>query len=225
MPKTAELSYEERLKIIEMRKRNISIRQIGRELGYGYSTVRYNIEKFKNTGSVLNAPGRGRYEVISQSDKRYIKLISTRFRTKGLPEITKEFNESRKNRVCQTTIRKVLLKWGLKGRVAAKKPLLRKQNVKKRLLFAKNHVNWTKEQWAKVVFTDESKFELFGTKRRVFVRRREGERFEKHCVIPTVKHGGGSVMVWGGISVKGAIPLKRIIGTMDMRVYFFLLLF
>ena len=29
-------------------------------------------------------------------------------------------------------------------------------------------------------------------------------------------------MVWGGISVKGAIPLKRIIGTMYMKVSYFL---
>ena len=48
-------------------------------------------------------------------------------------------------------------------------------------------------------FTDESRFELFGTKRRVYIRRYPGERFRKECVVPTMKHGCGSLAVWGGI--------------------------
>jgi len=54
-------------------------------------------------------------------------------------------------------------------------------------------------QWRSVLWSDESKFAIFGTNLRVFVRRREGERMVSACVAPTVKHGGGSVMVWGGL--------------------------
>ena len=46
-------------------------------------------------------------------------------------------------------------------------------------------------------WSDESKFEIFGSNRRVFVRRRVGERMISACVVPTVKYGGGGVMVWG----------------------------
>lgn len=49
--------------------------------------------------------------------------------------------------------------------------MLGPQNIAKRLHFAKDHVNWSNEQWDKVLFTDESKFEVFGSKRRNFVRR------------------------------------------------------
>uniref|UniRef100_A0A8R1E0H5 DDE_3 domain-containing protein n=1 Tax=Caenorhabditis japonica TaxID=281687 RepID=A0A8R1E0H5_CAEJA len=38
-----------------------------------------------------------------------------------------------------------------------------------------------------------------------------------HC--RTVKHGGGSVMVWGCFSDTSMGPLKRIVGTMDRYVY------
>lgn len=31
----------------------------------------------------------------------------------------------------------------------------------------------------------------------VFVRHREGEQIESVCVVPTVKHEGGGVIVWG----------------------------
>ena len=44
---------------------------------------------------------------------------------------------------------------------------------------------------------DESKFEIFGSNQRVFVRLREDERMSSTCVVPTVKHGGRSVMAWG----------------------------
>ena len=44
---------------------------------------------------------------------------------------------------------------------------------------------------------DESKFEVFGSHRRTFVRCRTGEKMLEECLTPSVKHGGGNVMVWG----------------------------
>ena len=81
--------------------------------------------------------------------------------------------------------------------IAAKKPLLKDTNNKKRLAWAKKHEQWTLDQWKSVLWSDESKYEIFGYNRRVFVRCREGERMISACVVPTVTHGGGGVMVWG----------------------------
>ena len=47
------------------------------------------------------------------------------------------------------------------------------------------------------IWSDESKCEIFGSNRHASVRRRIGERMISTCVGPTVKHGGGGVMVWG----------------------------
>ena len=49
------------------------------------------------------------------------------------------------------TIRRSMIPSELKGRVAAKKSLIRKANARKRLLFAGEHVDWTKEQWSRCV--------------------------------------------------------------------------
>jgi hypothetical protein len=38
------------------------------------------------------------------------------------------------------------------------------------------------------------------------------------CVVPTVKHGGGGVMVWGGFS--GDTDLFRIQGTLNQHGYY-----
>ena len=106
-----------------------------------------------------------------------------------------------------------------KGRVAAKKTFLRKYNFQKRLEFARKHVNWSKNQWSKVLFTDESKFVLLGNNRRSYVRRFPGERYLKNCLVPTMKHGSGSIMVRGGICANGVTKLKRINGIIDQKVY------
>ena len=105
------------------------------------------------------------------------------------------------------------------GRVAVRKPLLRKPNIIKRLKFAEEHKDWTVDQWMKVLWTDESKFEIFGSKRRQYVRRRSNERYHPKCIVPTMKHGGGNILVWGCFSGHGIGDLKRIDGRMDKEMY------
>ena len=59
----------------------------------------------------------------------------------------------------------------------------------------------------------------FGQVRRVYVRRRKGERYKNECLLPTLKHGGGSIMVCGAISAAGTGDLVKIDGIMDKKVY------
>ena len=70
--------------------------------------------------------------------------MSKRDRFKTLPVLHDEFNcgRQKEEKVCKSVLRKALIKNGLSGRVSAKKPLLRPLNIKKRLAFAKAHVNW-----------------------------------------------------------------------------------
>jgi len=42
----------------------------------------------------------------------------------------------------------------------------------------------------------ESRFTLFQNDGRIRVWRLPNERYKVDCVVPTVKHGGGGVMVW-----------------------------
>ena len=69
--------------------------------------------------------------------------------------------------------------------------------------------------WKSVLWSDESKFEMFGSKRCVVVRRRVGERMISAYVVPTMKHGGGGVMVWWCFA--GVSDLLRIQGTLNQH--------
>ena len=58
--------------------------------------------------------------------------------------------------------------------------LLEKMDRQKRL-GAKTANNWTLKDWQNVLWPDESKFELFSSKRRVY----EKERLNNKCVVPS----------------------------------------
>jgi hypothetical protein len=117
------------------------------------------------------------------------------------------------------TVRRRLNKFGLFGRVARKKPLISLRNRRRRLQFARDHFNWTTAQWTRITFSDEKKFMRFGNDGTGYVWRKKGESLAPNCIRPTVKGGGGSVMVWTCICRSGSGPIHRINGIMDAQVY------
>ena len=56
-----------------------------------------------------------------------------------------------------------------------------------------------RQQCARVLFSDESRFNLSHYDGRIQVFRRRGERFADYCLIERDRFGGGSVIVWSGI--------------------------
>ena len=118
--------------------------------------------------------------------------------------------------ISTSTVHRRLCESGLHGRIAAKKPLLKDTNNNKRLAWAKKHEQWTLDWWKSVLW---SKFEIFGYNHHVFVRHKVGERIISACVVPTVKHGGGGVMVWGCFASDTVMNLFRIQGTLSQHGY------
>ncbi len=61
------------------------------------------------------------------------------------------------------TIARVLHKTGLYGRVAKRKPLLKKTHIESRLEFARRHVGDSETKWKKILWSDETKIELLAS--------------------------------------------------------------
>ena len=101
--------------------------------------------------------------------------------------------------------------------MTAKKPLLTVSHKKRRLAWCQDRNDWIREQWRKVLFLDESTFELVHG-RRTFVRRRKGERYHPDCTVPTVKHEGGKIQVWGCMAASGLGTLKVVEGRLTMQL-------
>ena len=94
-----------------------------------------------------------------------------------------------------STVRRRLCEASLYSRIAVKKSKLRKPINVKRLQWVKGRKDWTIERWDKVLWTNESKFRIFGSNMRVYVRQIIGERAATPCITSTVKGGGWSFMV------------------------------
>uniref|UniRef100_A0A9J7Z9G4 Transposase Tc1-like domain-containing protein n=1 Tax=Cyprinus carpio carpio TaxID=630221 RepID=A0A9J7Z9G4_CYPCA len=88
-----------------------------------------------------------------------------------------------------------------------------------RLRFAKEHLNDSEKAWEKVLWSDETKIELFGINSTRRVWRERNADYDPKNTIPTVKHGGGKIMFWGCFSAKGTGHLHRIEGQMDGAMY------
>lgn len=219
MAPTCQIPYELRIKIITLREEGYSIRQISKKLKFSVSGVAKTIHRYRDTGSYDDRPRSGAPRKTSQREEKFLEVISKRNRFKTVRDLTAELNTSRETPVSESTVRRRLAAKNLKGYIAAKKPLLRAINKKKRLQWAKKYQDWTEKDWEKVLFTDESKFEIFGNKRRRFVRRLPGERMKPQCIAPTVKHGGSSVMVWGCFGSNKIGDLVKVEGTMKKEDY------
>lgn len=73
--------------------------------------------------------------------------------------------------------------------------------------------------WRHVLFSDESRFLLHKADGRLRVRREVGQRFNEDCVLGTVAHGGGSVLVWGAIHYGGRTNLVILRGNVNADSY------
>ncbi|CEI85621.1 Putative Glutamine amidotransferase [Rhizopus microsporus] len=58
----------------------------------------------------------------------------------------------------------------------------------------------TVDDWKKVIWTDESSFEIGKLSSQPRVWRNASEKFKKECLAPTFKSGRTSIMVWGAIA-------------------------
>ncbi|KAF2899161.1 hypothetical protein ILUMI_07012 [Ignelater luminosus] len=144
--------------------------------------------RHRETNSNQDRKRSGRPKSTTIAEDNFIIVTSKRNRRLTAPAITAALNESRQTPVSTSTVKGRLLSAELRGCVAVKKPKLTARHKQNRLKWAKHHINWSIKKWNKVFWTDESKFEIYGSNRRVFVRRQKQERTIEVCMVP---------MVWG----------------------------
>jgi hypothetical protein len=107
----------------------------------------------------------------------------------------------------------------MKAVTKRKCPELTPKHQRDRLDFAESHKYWTVEDWKRVVWSDETKINRFGSDGRNWVWKKNGEKLSKRLVKGTRKFGGGSVMVWGCMMWDGVGYACKIDGRMNGELY------
>lgn len=215
MAKGKQIGNEKRAAIWVLYKEGYSEREISKKDSVSPKGVHITIIRKRETGELSDRRRSGRPKATTSAEDRFIVTTSKCNRRLTAPEIT-QINEIRQKKVSVTTVKTRLLTAGLKDCVAMKKPLLRPMHKQNDLL---GHENMKAADVNSRLEKRKSKFAIFGSM-RIFVRRRSRERVDEQCIVPTVKHRGGSVMVWGCFTGETVGDLVKIEDTMKKEEYF-----
>lgn len=192
---------QEAAQAVALLQAGVSQREVARRLQISRSSVQRVYRRYLETGAFDRRPGTGRPRATSAADDRYIQLTVLRNRRLNAVQVQRSLRDERQVVVSSDTVRRRLAERNLTPKRAATGPKLTAAHRRARLEFAREHRDWTLEQWGNVLFTDETRVSLHGSDRRQRVYRRPRERYFQCCIEETVAYGGGSVMVWGGISL------------------------
>ena len=79
------------------------------------------------------------------------------------------------------------------------------------------HIQWTRQQWSRVLFSSESGFNLHFNDGRTRVYRRQEERFSDATVSEYERFGGGLVVVWAGVTMNQRTRLFIVDGNLNAQ--------
>ncbi len=206
-------------KIIGFCKVGLSLRNIGKEMSIPYSSVKGIVDKYLKTGSVIRIPGSGRRPLLNEHAQTILCNISNKNPRKNATILRKEIEKITNVKASNKTIIRNLNKHKIYARIAKKKPFISTKNKKLRFELARKFLGLSDEYWKSVIFSDESSFELFPTKKHQIIYRKDGTAYEEKNLVPTVKFGGQKIMVWGCISHKGVGNLVFIAEKINSGVY------
>ena len=225
-------NYYENVVLVLAAKNNNYATLISRETGsrchptwWRVSTRKIaNREKLSNVGvwkigkrrdiyhTYKDLPRSGRPRLFTEREERKIVRLVKSGKCETATEVQSHLRTEEDLHVSTNTLRRAFRRNDLVARVKRKKPLLTRAHRRRRLAFAREHKDWMPEDWKCVVWSDESKFQLFNSDGRQWCWKRLGEPLNDRSVKPTVKHGGGNLMVWGCVTSKGVGYLCRIDG-------------
>ena len=197
-------SPEKRAAISALHGEHFSQALVARRTGVHARTVSRLRQRLQRTGSIQPTPIPGRPRKLSARGERQITRLIDSNQADNAVQAARQFNAFTDQPVSEQTARRALQRQGFVARVKIPKPLLKVHQKKARLAFARKSADWSAADWRRVIFSDETRFKLYCSDGREYVWQRTTDQSLTRRVKPRVKYGGGSLTVWGCLTVRGS---------------------
>lgn len=210
MPNRRHLTIEESNQALGMLRSGHTQRSVARQFNVSHSVSGLLWERYLDYGSVAERHRSGRPRKTTDVDDRFIVVTAKRDRFQSAKAVNGQFLAASGIRISDQTVRNRLHTANLDARRPLVRPPLTVRHRRERLQFAHQYKTIGLPALRPILFTDESKFcvDFHDGRRRVW--RQTNERYSDVCVAEHDRFGGGSVLVWGGISYDGATDLYTI---------------
>lgn len=210
---------EKKLEIAALLKVCPTVTEVARRAEVSRQCVRNVAEKITNGESLANRIGQGRHRSTTIQDDRSLKIMAKRGRTQSLRVLASQWGLAVGKHIGKSTVSRRLIEMGLSSYVQHRKPFRTQAQVEARRKWCAQMQVWNKDQWWKVIWSDESHFEFINRNNRTYVRR---SRTEENCSFnfrPRLQGGGGQVSVWGCFTAAGPGPILFYDGRLSSSSY------
>ncbi|GFV33902.1 transposable element Tcb1 transposase [Trichonephila clavipes] len=159
--------------------------------------------KRKNVLIMLTARG-GRVRSTTPAEDRHIVLSAKSNRRTTAQQVANQFLAASGKQISRKTVARRLRGGGLYAcRPVVCVPLTR-QHRTARLQWCREHHNWTEQDWACVLFSDERRFSLSSDCRRQLIWRENGTAYRPENIQEKDRYPTCSIRVWAGIMIMAA---------------------
>lgn len=174
MSKKNRLSEETKGKILKCFN-SMSYGRISEFLNIPKSTIWFFMKKFHSTGKISNKKSKGAPHKINEKDKKRIRRFIKRNPKTTKYKILQVLNIN----VSLPTLSKTLKDLKIGRFKLHNKPKISNINKKERLKFGNKHLNWNKDRWSNIIWTDEVSVVL-GKKYTQYTWREMGKFDKSH---------------------------------------------
>ncbi|GFS89302.1 transposable element Tcb2 transposase [Trichonephila clavipes] len=149
----------------------------------------------------------GRVRSRTPAEDRYIVLSAKRNRRTTAQQVANQFLAASGKQISRKTVARRLRGGGLYARRPIVCVPLTRQHRTARLQWCRKHHNWTEQDWACVLFSDESRFSLSSDCRRQLIWRESGTAYRPENIQEKDRYPTCSIMVGAGIIINGRTRL------------------
>ena len=172
-------------------------------------TIKYNIAKIKEQGTIEDRSRSGRPRKMTANDNQALGQWIRRNNEITSQELAEKLLRDRDLNVSRWTVRRQLQRLGYKSTLPHGTPMLTSAQKDARVQWAIEHQN---DDWSRTIFTDETCYQLFRNTVRRWSRNPKSE-------VKRIPKNRQKIMVWGGFSIKDLVGFHSFNIIMDGLYY------